>query len=322
MSNQAPLVLAKPGNELVLNRGRWLQPFFISMRPHQWSKNLFIFAPMLFGQKIGDPHAVVYSILAFVSFCCLASGMYIFNDCLDIEEDRIHPEKRNRPLSSGALPIPAAAFGAAVLIFGGLGVGWFLGLHFLLIAGFYFIMTLAYCLALKNMMILDCMTIAAGFVLRVVSGAVAVEVAASHWLIVCAFLLALFLAFSKRRQELLELSRSAAHHRPVLSQYSVSFLGHVNVALIAATIVCYALYTVSAETVDKFGSDKLIYGTVFVIYGLLRYMALIEDPKKGGNPSKMLVQDIPLLTVVALWALYNAVVIYRLLDPFESLLAR
>lgn len=308
----ATAALSKPKLRLLLT----------AMRPHQWSKNLFIFAPMLFGQRIADPQAAGYATLAFLSFCFLASGLYILNDWLDIEEDRIHPEKRHRPLSSGALPIPVAALGFVVLVLGGLGTAWFVGPQFLLIAGLYFIMTLAYCLALKNMMILDCMTIAAGFVLRVVGGAVAVGVGASHWLIVCAFLLALFLAFSKRRQELLQLTRSAAQHRSVLSQYSVGFLGHVNVALIAATIVCYALYTVSPETIEKFGTDKLIYGTGFVIYGLLRYMALVENPSKGGNPSKMLIEDIPLLIVVALWALYNAVVIYKLAGPIGALFIR
>lgn len=295
-----------------------LRLLLTAMRPHQWSKNLFIFAPMLFGLKIADPQAVGYSIVAFLSFCFLASGMYILNDWMDIDEDRIHPEKRNRPLSSGALPIAVAAFGFVILIIGGLASAWLVGPQFLLIAGLYFVMTLAYCLALKNMMILDCMTIAAGFVLRVVGGAVAVGVAASHWLIVCAFLLALFMAFSKRRQEILQLSLSAVKHRSVLSQYTPGYLGHVNVALIAATIVCYALYTVSAETVDRFGTDKLIYGTGFVIYGLLRYMALIENPSKGGNPSKMLIEDIPLLATVVLWALYNATIIYKIAAPAGS----
>lgn len=288
-----------------------LKLLIATMRPHQWSKNLFIFAPLLFAKKIGELPSVGLSLLAFAVFCCLASGLYILNDWLDIEEDRAHPEKRTRPLSSGELPLPLAGIGFVVLISGGLGLAWSVGWPFFVVATLYFALTLSYCVALKKVMILDCMTIAAGFVLRVVGGAVAINVAATNWLIACAFLLALFLAFSKRRQELLELTVTATSHRAVLSQYSVSFLGNVNIVVIAATIMCYALYTVSLETVDKFGTDKLIYGTGFVMYGLLRYMALIENPSNGGNPSKMLLRDLPLMLTVVAWGIYNAILIYQ-----------
>lgn len=281
------------------------------MRPHQWVKNLFILAPLLFSKKISDTSAIGYSVVAFAVFCLLASGLYIFNDWIDIEEDREHPEKRNRPLSSGMLPVPVALAGFGILVAAALGAASFVSLNFFLVAAFYFALTLTYSLALKRVMILDCMTIAAGFVLRVVGGAVAINVVATHWLIVCAFLLALFLAFSKRRQELLHLSEGAGKHRAVLNQYSVTFLGQVNIALIAASIVCYALYTVAPETVDKFATDKLIYGTGFVMYGLLRYVALIENPDNGGNPSKMLLRDAPLMITVAAWAVYNAIIIYN-----------
>ncbi len=147
--------------------------------------------------------------------------------------------------------------------------------------------------------------------LRVVGGAVAIAVVPTHWLIACAFLLALFLAFSKRRQELLILSNNASEHRKVLGQYSVGYLEQVNLILIGAAIVSYALYTVAPETIERFGTDALIYGSVFVIYGMLRYLALINNPENGGNPSKMLLQDRPLLLTVAAWSLYNAVVIYH-----------
>jgi len=161
------------------------------------------------------------------------------------------------------------------------------------------------------MIVLDAMAISVGFVLRVVGGAIAVGVMPTHWLIVCAFLLALFLAFTKRRQELLTLSSNAVEHREVLSRYSVDYLEKVNGIIISAAIVCYALYTVAPETVQRFETDSLIYGTVFVIYGMLRYMALIDNPANGGNPSKMLLQDKPLLLTVAGWAIYNSIVIYH-----------
>ncbi|MEZ5428822.1 MAG: decaprenyl-phosphate phosphoribosyltransferase [Pyrinomonadaceae bacterium] len=282
-----------------------------TMRPHQWVKNLFIFAPLLFGRKLADISAIGNSLLAFAVFCCLASGLYIINDIIDAEEDRSHPEKRFRPISSGALSIPIALIASLILIGTALGLAATIKLSVFLIALVYFLLTLAYCLTLKKMILLDGMTISTGFVLRIVGGALAIGVMPTHWLIVCAFLLALFLAFTKRRQELLVLSDNAGDHREVLNQYSVPFLDQVNTILISAAIVCYALYTVAGETVERFGTTGLIYGTVFVIYGMLRYMVLIRDPANGGNPSRMLIHDKPLMITVAGWAIYNALVIYH-----------
>jgi 4-hydroxybenzoate polyprenyltransferase len=310
MSQQVTTIISDNEAALSLKKRGLPRLFFAAMRPHQWVKNLFIFAPLLFGKKLTDPSAVGYSMLAFSVFCCLASGLYIFNDWLDAEEDRAHPEKRNRPISSGALPVTVALFGAAVLALTGLWLAALIGLKFFFVAALYFILTLGYCLALKRLIVLDAMTIASGFVLRVVGGAVAVAVMPTHWLIVCTFLLALFLAFTKRRQELLTLSESAGEHREVLSEYSVGYLEQVNNIIIGASIVCYALYTVAPETIERFGTDKLIYGTIFVVYGLLRYLALIKNAAYGGNPSKMLTQDKPLLISVVGWAFYNAVIIY------------
>lgn len=294
-----------------VSRWSWPRLLINAMRPHQWVKNFFIFAPLLFAKKIADPGAFGYSILAFIVFCLLSSGLYIYNDYRDIEIDRAHPTKRNRPLSSGLLPIPIALISSVGMIAAALSISYFIGMSFFTVAVLYFALTLAYCIVLKRLMIIDCMAIASGFVLRVVSGAVAINVVATHWLIVCAFLLALFLAFSKRRQELLELTDEAGKHRSVLEQYSVVFLSQVNIILIAATIVCYALYTVAPETLVNFGTDRLIYGTIFVMYGLLRYMSLIENPANGGNPSRMLLKDIPLMVTVSAWALYNALIIYQ-----------
>ncbi len=310
MQEEVPIILTGKIESDLPAKGV-LRLFVSAMRPHQWVKNLFIFAPLLFGQKLSDPAAVGYSVLAFTVFCLMASGLYIFNDWIDAEEDRAHPEKRHRPISSGMLPIPAALFGAGVLTFAAFALAAFIGRDFFLLAGLYFLLTLSYCLVLKRVFVLDAMTISTGFVLRVVGGAIAIGVAASHWLIVCAYLLALFLAFSKRRQELLKLTDGAGSHRAVLNEYTVDYLARVNNILIGAAIVCYALYAVAPETVEKFGTDALIYGTVFVVYGLLRYMALIDNPENGGNPSKMLLHDRPLILTVLGWGIYNAVVIYN-----------
>ncbi len=282
-----------------------------SMRLHQWVKNLFVLAPLLFGQKLADLPAVGSALVALCVFCLLSSSLYIFNDWIDSDEDRAHPEKSKRPISSGDLSEPLALSFSAALAAVGLLVSWSLGSFFTAIAGAYAVLVFAYCISFKRYIVLDCIVIASGFVLRVVGGAAAISVIPTHWLIVCTFLLALFLAFSKRRQELLALSGKAVGHRKVLGQYSVKYLEQVNVILIGAAIVSYALYTVAPETVSRFGTDALIYGTVFVIYGMLRYLALIDDPANGGNPSKMLLKDRPLQFAVAAWALYNAIIIYR-----------
>jgi 4-hydroxybenzoate polyprenyltransferase len=311
MSQQLPITFPNNESAVAVRKKGLPRLLFSAMRPHQWVKNLFIFAPLLFGKKLADPVAIGYSLLAFAVFCCLSSGLYIFNDWLDAEEDRAHPEKRHRPISSGLLPVTIALFAAAILAVAAFWLATFIGIKFVLIAAFYFALTLSYCLLLKRLMVLDTMTIAAGFVARVVGGAIAVSVMPSHWLIVCAFLLALFLAFTKRRQELLTLTDNAAEHREVLNEYTVSYVEQVNNILIGAAIVCYALYTVAPETIEKFGTDNLIYGTVFVVYGMLRYMALIKNPENGGNPSKMLIKDRPLMLTVAGWGIYNAIIIYQ-----------
>ncbi|HMM80901.1 MAG TPA: decaprenyl-phosphate phosphoribosyltransferase [Pyrinomonadaceae bacterium] len=310
MNEQASAILTEKAVTVPHSKFSWPAHIVAAARPHQWTKNLFILAPLLFAGLLTDPVSLGRAVLAFSAFCLLSSSLYIFNDWTDLDEDRAHPEKCKRPLASGQLPVSTALAAAALLAATAFFISYFLGLYFFLVALLYFGLVLAYCLGLKRMIVLDCMIIALGFVLRVVAGAVAIAVTASHWLIVCAFLLALFLAFSKRRQELIALSSDAGSHRSVLDLYTVGYLGQVNVVLVAASIVCYALYAVAPETVEKFHTDALIYGTVFVIYGMLRYLALIEDPKTGGNPSKVLLEDKPLLLTLVIWAVFNAGIIY------------
>jgi 4-hydroxybenzoate polyprenyltransferase len=294
-----------------------LRLLLVSARPHQWAKNLFVLAPLLFGMKLGDPRAVTQGLLACAVFCLLSSGLYLFNDLIDVRKDRIHPEKRRRPIASGALPLLTVVTFCAALVLTALALAVWVGPGFLLLASAYLALTAAYCVCLKHTLVLDCMVIAAGFVLRVVAGAVSVDVQPSHWLIICAFLLALYLAFAKRRQELLKLTTGAAAHRRVLGQYTVGYLDQVNILLAGSAIICYALYTVAPDTVARFGTEHLIYGTAFVVYGLLRYMALIRDSEYGGDPSKVLLRDRPLLLATLGWVMYNAVVIYR--DPLQAL---
>ncbi len=282
-----------------------------AMRPHQWVKNLFVLAPLLFGLKLLEPRSIGKALIAAATFCLLSSALYLINDVIDAAADRTHPEKRMRPIACGALSTRIALTASLLLFAVALSVAFMLSVTFGLVAATYCAVTLGYCLAFKQAIVLDGMLIAAGFVLRVIGGAVAINATPTHWLIACAFLLALFLAFSKRRQELLTLTSGAEQHRQVLGQYTVAYLDRVNSILLGATIVCYALYTVAPDTVARFGTDKLIYGTVFVIYGLLRYMALLQNNDNGGNPSKMLTKDKPLLIAVICWGVYNAIVIYR-----------
>jgi 4-hydroxybenzoate polyprenyltransferase len=283
----------------------------VSMRPPQWTKNLFVLAPLIFGMKLGSAPAIRQALLACGSFCLLASALYIFNDIIDAPADRAHPEKRSRPIASGALPIRVAGLAAIALLGMAYGLATILGGNFLALAIAYSALTFTYCVGLKRLIILDCMTIAAGFVLRVVGGAIAIDVTPSHWLLVCAFLLALYLAFTKRRQELLLLSDEARQHRRVLGEYTVEYLEQTNSVILAVVIVCYALYTVAPETIARFGTDKLIYSTIFVLYGLLRYTSLIRDPNKGGNPSKLLLEDTPLIVTIIGWLIYNTLIIYH-----------
>jgi 4-hydroxybenzoate polyprenyltransferase len=282
-----------------------------SARSHQWLKNLFVLAPLLFGRRLGDPRAIGQACLACFCFCLLSSALYILNDILDARVDRAHPEKRHRPIAAGTLPVKTALLAACLLLGLGFALLSLTGWKSLLFAIIYFAITLAYCFGLKRAVILDAMMIAGGFVLRVLSGAAAVEVEPSHWLIVCAFLLALYLAFAKRRQELMLLNGSAVEHRHVLARYSVPYLDQVTTLVACAAIICYALYTVAPDTVARFNTEQLIYGTVFVVYGVLRYMALTQTPVNGGDPSRVLVRDKPLLLAAVAWAVYNAFIIYK-----------
>jgi 4-hydroxybenzoate polyprenyltransferase len=283
--------------------------FLRSMRPKQWTKNLFVLAPLLFGRKLGQPEAILAALAAAACFCLLAGALYVCNDIIDAPADRLHPEKRRRPVASGALGPPAAFGGAVAVVLAACWIAASLGRQFCSLAAAYAALSLAYSLALKRIVIVDVMAIAAGFVLRVAAGAAAVEVQTSHWLIICTFVLALFLGFSKRRQELLR-GPGASAQRGVLGEYSVRMLEQINLVLAGTAVVCYMIYAVAPETVSRFGTDKLLYGTVFVFYGLMRYLLLLERPEAREQPEEMFLGDRPLLAAVFGWALYNSAVLY------------
>jgi 4-hydroxybenzoate polyprenyltransferase len=283
----------------------------VSMRPGEWTKNLFVFAGLLFGQRLTDPAAIVRSIGAFTIFCALASVVYLVNDVMDREQDRQHPRKRLRPVASGALQTPTALRAAAVLAVGALGAAWWMGLAFGCVATAYVLLLVLYSGPLKHIVIIDVLTIAIGFVLRVVAGAVAVAVPMSPWLLICTILLALFLGLSKRRHELTLLADGAIGHRRILQEYSPYLLDQMIGVVTASTLMAYILYATSHETAEKFGTSLLGLTIPFPLYGIFRYLYLVHHREGGGSPAELLLNDRPLLACVALWAVAVAVIIYR-----------
>lgn len=283
----------------------------ISLRPNQWTKNLFVFAALVFSQRLGDGAAVLRSAIAFLAFCALSSTVYLINDVLDREQDWRHPLKANRPIASGHVS-PALALGvAAVLGAGAMLVAWLLGWRFFQAAAAYLLLLSAYSVFLKHVVILDVLTIAAGFTLRAAAGGAAIAVPVSHWLLVCTTLLALFIALSKRRHELTLLTATAIDHRPILGDYTPYLLDQMISVVTASTLIAYAFYTISPETTAKFGTDLLSLTIPFPLYGIFRYLYLVHRQDKGGSPAELVVNDRPLLVCVALWALSVIAVIYR-----------
>jgi 4-hydroxybenzoate polyprenyltransferase len=283
----------------------------ISLRPSQWTKNLFVFAALVFAQRLTDTDAAVKAIVAFVVFCALSSTVYLVNDVLDREQDRRHPLKADRPIASGALGptvavVAAAALGVTAMIVA-LGLGW----RFFEIAAGYLVLLVAYSAFLKHVVIVDVLTISAGFTLRAAAGAAAIAVPISHWLLVCTTLLALFIALSKRRHELTLLTANAIDHRPILGDYTPYLLDQMISVVTASTLIAYAFYTISPETTAKFGTDLLSLTIPFPLYGIFRYLYLVHRQDKGGSPAELVVNDRPLLVCVALWALSVILIIYQ-----------
>lgn len=280
-----------------------------SLRPRQWAKNLFVFAGLIFSQSLFTP-LVWPALAAFLIFCALSGAIYVFNDLADLEKDRLHPGKRHRPIARGALPVPAAATLGVALLSGSLVAAFFLPRGFALTAVSYAALLIAYSVWLKHLVIVDVLTVAVGFVLRAVAGAEAIAVEISGWLVICTILVALFLALGKRRHEYRTLRGEAAAHRPILAEYSESFIDQMVAVVTASTVTAYALYTMSPETVAKFHTRLLPVTLPFVLYGVFRYLYLLYRRELGGNPSDLLLNDRALLVNTALWMLTLLGIIY------------
>ncbi|MGA2090341.1 MAG: decaprenyl-phosphate phosphoribosyltransferase [Endomicrobiales bacterium] len=288
-----------------------MKHLIISLRPRQWIKNLFLLAGILFSRHLFDPAFLEVVISAFVVFCLLSGAVYLLNDVKDIENDKNHPRKSLRPIAADLLSKKAALVSFYVITALSLGVAFLLGMPFFLTAVGYFILQVAYTLFLKDMVILDVFSIAAGFVLRVIAGAVVINVVISPWLVICTTLLALFLGLSKRRHEIETLLETAHTHRTVLQSYSTYLLDQMIGVVTASAVVCYALYTMAPETVARFNTRNLLFTIPFVLYGIFRYLFLIHKKGEGGNPETVLTADLPLLIDIVLWALTAGFIIYR-----------
>lgn len=282
-----------------------------SLRPEQWTKNLLVFAALLFARRLFDTAAVLQALAAFAIFCGLSGAVYLLNDVSDRESDRQHPVKRHRPIAAGHVSAPTAVAWALVLIALGLSLAFWLQTGFGIVAAAYLVLQAAYTRVLKHVVILDVMAIACGFVLRAIAGGLVIGVPISDWLVICTILLALFLGLSKRRHELTLLAAGAAGHRRILEEYDPYLLDQMIAVVAAATLVAYIIYCLSPDTTARFGTHWLVLTVPFPIYGLFRYLYIVHRKDGGGNPSEMLLTDRPLLSCVGLWGLTVVAVIYR-----------
>ena len=304
--------VAVPGATLTRAPGRTIAAnLLISIRPAQWTKNLLVFAGLLFGHRLFEPIAVLEAVAAFAIFCALSAAVYLLNDVADRDSDQLHPLKAVRPIASGALTVPTALVAAAVLASAAVAGSVALGARFTAVAVAYLVLQVLYSGPLKRILIVDALTIVVGFVLRAAAGAVAVGVEISHWLFVCTLLLALLIALAKRRHELVLLAEDATGHRRILGEYSEYLLDQMIGIVGAATLIAYIFYTVSPETQEKFGTAWLGLTIPFPLYGIFRYLYLVHRREGGGSPADLLLADRPLLVCVALWALTVTAIIYR-----------
>ncbi|MGQ9493178.1 MAG: decaprenyl-phosphate phosphoribosyltransferase [Anaerolineae bacterium] len=280
-----------------------------AMRPKQWTKNIFVLAALVFDAKLFVSEFLFKSLLAFVLFCAISSAVYLINDLSDVERDRQHPTKRNRPLASGQLAPGLALTVAVLLVAISMPIAYGLDPLFAALAGIYLLTMVLYSFWLKNIVIIDVLTVAAGFVLRVAAGVVVVKTARfSPWLYLCMVLLALFIAISKRRHELVLLNESANEHRSIFNEYSLPLLDDMIRMVTACTAMAYSLYTFSAVGLPP--NHAMMLTIPFVLYGLFRYMYLVHIKGEGGEPEDLLLKDRPLFLAVVLWGLAVIIILY------------
>lgn len=289
-----------------------LIPLVRSLRPHQWAKNSFVLAPLVFARALGDLESVERALLAFVAFCCISSAVYLVNDLRDREADRRHPLKKHRPLAAGTLPVAVAVTAALALAGAAAAIAYRLSPRVLTVIAVYAALNLLYSTVLKHVVILDVMIVAVGFVLRVLAGGAAIGVAVSSWLVLCTIFLSLFLAFSKRRHEIMLLAHDAAEQRKVLSSYNPAFLDQMINVVTASSVVCYALYAIAPQTTEKYHTEHLVYTIPLVLFGIFRYLYLMYQAKDARSPTDAILSDAPFLVNLVLWTAAVLWIVYGL----------
>lgn len=287
-----------------------IKSLFRLLRPQQWLKNGVVLAGLIFA---GEAHVISKAVIAFealIAFCFLSSAVYVLNDIIDRERDRLHPLKKNRPVASGEVSVSTASIVGVVLAAVGIAISAMITQSFLIVALSYLLLNILYTFILKNVVIIDVMCIAAGFVLRAAGGAVAIDVEISGWLLITTFVLALFLGLGKRRHELIYLEKEAGAHRRILEKYSTYLLDQLIGVVTASTVITYLFYTLSPEVSAKLGTQYLFATIPFVIYGIFRYLYLVHKEEKGGSPTRLLFTDRPLLLDVLLWLASVILILY------------
>ncbi|MBK8397240.1 MAG: decaprenyl-phosphate phosphoribosyltransferase [Leptospiraceae bacterium] len=284
--------------------------YILLMRIHQWIKNVIIFAGIIFGRKLSEPDAILKSFFAFLLFSIIASCQYVINDYLDRKEDALHPEKKTRPIASGKIDPSIALLLTIIILPLSLTLAYSLNPVFFALCSFYFGFNLLYSKYLKHIVILDVMSISIGFVIRAISGAVVIGVSFSSWLLLCTFMLALFWGFSKRRGEIILLDKSAGAHRKILEEYSPQFLDLMMSIASTMTLISYVMYTISPDTIQKMGTDKLVYTIPIVVYAIFRSLYIIYIKNMGHNPSKAILTDLSVLISGLVWVLMVTAILY------------
>jgi 4-hydroxybenzoate polyprenyltransferase len=288
-----------------------MHPIIKLLRPLQWLKNGFVFTPLIFSKHLFEKEYNGKSIMAFVAFCLASSLVYVINDIVDREADKLHPQKKNRPIASGKISVPFAIGIAIILGALSLYVAQLLPIQFLYTILVYIAIQFAYSFSLKHIVILDLFIIATGFMLRVFGGALAIQVVISHWIVITTLFLSLFLAASKRRAELVMIQKQNIEtKRRVLQDYSVSFLDSLLIITTTGMAISYSLYTMAERTISVFGSEYLIFTTIFVLFGIFRYLYLVIVKEEGENPTGILTKDAPMAINLLLWVITCVAIIY------------
>ncbi len=287
-----------------------LRPWIQLARPEQWIKNILLFAPLIFGERLFEGGILFQSFFAFLLFSLAGSGIYILNDICDVKEDQNHPIKQHRPLACGTIPIKKAKILMGILLILSIVSSLILNEKFTIIIIFYIVTNILYSFFLKKIVIIDVMVLSLNYVMRVIAGTVAIDVPLTHWLLVLTIFLSLFLGLSKRRHELTTLGITAHEHRASLKEYSPYFLDQMIAVVTASTVCLYSIYTLDATIIARYKTSLLPFTIPFVLYGIFRYLYLIHQKNTGGNPTNTLLNDKPLLIDIALWGLSVILIIY------------